>query len=213
MFTGLIEEKGKILNTPQGEAGSFSIAAGDILNDVELGDSIAVNGTCLTVTAFSKNHFEVDALAETLRMTSLGKLNIGDEVNLERAMQAGKRFGGHIVSGHIDGTGRIRSINREKNGIWITIIANSELMGNIVLKGSVAIDGVSLTVAKAGKSEFQVCIIPHTGEETTLVDKKIGDVVNIEVDMIAKYINNILNEKSEKKVTNITEEFLIENGF
>lgn len=213
MFTGLIEEKGKILNTPQGEAGSFSIVAGDILNDVEIGDSIAVNGTCLTVTAFTKGHFEVDVLAETLRMTTLGKLRIGDEVNLERAMQAGKRFGGHIVSGHIDGTGRIRSISGEKNGTWITIVINPELMGNIVLKGSVAIDGVSLTVANVGENEFQVCIIPHTGEETTLVGKKAGDVVNIEVDMIAKYINNILSEKDEKKAINITEEFLIENGF
>lgn len=217
MFTGIIEETG----TLQGlKNGSLVIKASKVLKDVHLGDSIAVNGVCLTVTAFDENSFQVDVMAETLRRSSLGALKRGSRVNLERAMAADGRFGGHIVSGHIDDTGTIASLRREGNAVWVTVDCSSSLLRYIAEKGSITIDGISLTVARLTGSGFQVSIIPHTGAETTLLEKKAGDIVNLETDIIAKYLERLmqLSPAEEKmqgtgKSGGIDMNFLRENGF
>ena len=163
MFTGIIEEIGTIRTINRGAASAvLTIAAETVLKDVHLGDSIAVNGVCLTVTSFSKNQFTADVMHETLNRSSLGTLRPGSHVNLERAMKADGRFGGHIVSGHIDGTGTITDIKKDDNAIWYTIKTPPELMRFIIEKGSITIDGISLTVAREDKDRFQVSIIPHT---------------------------------------------------
>lgn len=159
-----------------------------------IGDSIAVNGICLTVTSLSAESFTADVMPETLARTSLEGAKPGMVVNLERAMPAYGRFGGHIVSGHIDGTGKITDIRKEGNAVWYTIAADKEILGFIVEKGSIAIDGISLTVAKVTGSTFSVSIIPHTIEETILPEKKIGSVVNLETDIIGKYIKKMTQE-------------------
>lgn len=213
MFTGIIEETGALQEM---RSGSLLIRASKVLEDVHLGDSIAVNGVCLTVTAFDKNSFQVDVMAETLRRSSLGSLKKGSRVNLERAMAANGRFGGHIVSGHIDDTGTVTSLKREGNAVWVTIECSSSLLRYIAEKGSITIDGISLTVAALTETGFQVSIIPHTGAETTLLEKRAGDVVNLETDLIAKYLERLMQpQKSEKEKTSkgIDLNFLIENGF
>ena len=186
MFTGIIEETG-VLKEQNG--GNLVIQADKVLEDVHLGDSIAVNGVCLTVTEFQKNWFRADVMAETLRRSSLGTLKKGSRVNLERAMAANGRFGGHIVSGHIDGTGTVENMQREGNAIWVTISCGAALLRYIAEKGSIAIDGISLTVAEVTENGFRVSIIPHTGEETTLLARRTGDMVNLETDIIAKMWN------------------------
>lgn len=189
MFTGIIEEKGKLLEvTLSGVSGTIKIACHKVLEGTKIGDSIAVNGVCLTVTQMDDAGFCADVMAETLRRSSLGSLSKGDYVNLERAMAADGRFGGHIVSGHIDGTGTISKIKNEGNATWIYISAGQSVLSLIVEKGSIAIDGISLTVAKVNETDFAVSIIPHTSSETTLTDKKIGDTVNLENDIIGKYV-------------------------
>lgn len=208
MFTGIIEEIGKIKYKG---ASSLKVEAEKILEDIHIGDSIAVNGVCLTVTEFDKNTITLDVMNETLRRTGLELLNIGSNVNLERAMSAQGRFGGHIVSGHIDGTGKITAIKKDGIAVWFTVSAGNEILKGIVMKGSVAIDGISLTVADVDGSFFKVSIIPHTQSVTTLLDKKIGDIVNIETDIIGKYVERLLNSKSDKKAFDM--DFLIENGF
>lgn len=213
MFTGIIEETGALQEM---RSGSLLIRASKVLEDVHLGDSIAVNGVCLTVTAFDKNSFQVDVMAETLRRSSLGSLKKGSRVNLERAMAANGRFGGHIVSGHIDDTGTVTSLKREGNAVWVTIECSSSLLRYIAEKGSITIDGISLTVAALTETGFQVSIIPHTGAETTLLEKRAGDVVNLETDLIAKYLERLMQpQKSEKEKDSkgIDLNFLIENGF
>lgn len=215
MFTGIIEEVGKVRAIRKGQTSSFiEIQAKTVLSDVHLGDSIAVNGVCLTVTEFSADSFRADVMNETLSRSSLGSLRIGSPVNLERAMAADGRFGGHIVSGHIDGTGVITDISRDGISIWYTIGTTAAVMRYIVEKGSVAIDGISLTVAKLTDSSFSVSIIPHTAEQTVLSHKKIGDTVNLENDIIGKYIEKLMNpQNSPKEPNGITMEFLAKNGF
>lgn len=215
MFTGIVEEIGKIKAIKKGKnSARLVINAKKVLEDVKLGDSIAVNGVCLTVTEFSNSAFGVDVMHESLRKSSLSTLKNDSSVNLERAMLLNGRFGGHIVSGHIDGTGEIINIKNDDNAIWYTISAKDKIMKYIIEKGSITIDGISLTVANLSESDFSVSIIPHTQEETILKTKKIGDIVNLENDCIAKYVESLLNfkEKSEVK-KDITMDFLLENGF
>ena len=198
MFTGIIEELGKIKSLKRTSRESrLVISAKKIMEDIHIGDSIAVNGVCLTVVLFSDREFTVDVMNETFMRSSLGKLRIGDEVNLERAMAANGRFGGHIVSGHIDGTARIKACFDDGNAKWYEITAGSELLEGIVMKGSVAIDGISLTVSKVSAQSFSVSIIPHTLDATVLKNKRPGDVVNIETDVIGKYVKQFVNGGKE----------------
>ena len=216
MFTGIVEEKGKVKSIKKGaKSAMLSIEGNKIFEDVHLGDSIAVNGVCLTVTSYSKNVFTADVMNETLKRSSLGSLKNGSEVNLERAMAANGRFGGHIVSGRIDGTGVISDMSKDDIAIWVTISTTAEILRLIVEKGSIAIDGISLTVAKVSNTDFAVSVIPHTGANTTLLDKKVGDVVNLENDITGKYIEKLLGlSKEEKKPeSRITKDFLTKYGF
>ncbi len=213
MFTGIIEEIGKIKGISRGSNSAvLTIEAHTVLEDVHLGDSIAVNGVCLTCTSFNGTQFTADVMHETLNRSSLGSLRIGSSVNLERAMKADGRFGGHIVAGHIDGTGRITDIRRDDNAIWYTIQAAPEIMRYIIEKGSIAIDGISLTVADVGRDHFKVSIIPHTAAETTLSERRTGDIVNLENDCIGKYVEKLL-QPYDNKDKGITYEFLAQNGF
>ena len=195
MFTGIIEELGTIRKVGPG---NLELAAHTVLEGTKLGDSIAVNGVCLTVTALSPTGFTADVMPETFRRTGLGGLHPGSQVNLERAMAADGRFGGHIVTGHIDGTGTVRSLRREGNAVWVTISASPELLAGIVEKGSIAIDGISLTVAAVTDQDFSVSIIPHTGAQTTLLDRKAGDTVNLETDILGKYVARLLGREAPK---------------
>lgn len=215
MFTGIIEELGtvKSLNM-SGNSGSINIKAHKVLEKTQIGDSIAVNGICLTVTTLQPDGFTADVMAETVRRSSLGSAKAGDKVNLERAMSAEGRFGGHIVSGHIDGTGTIMEYRKEENAVWLTIGTSAEILELIVEKGSICIDGISLTVAAVSDSDFSVSIIPHTGEETTLLKKKPGDKVNLENDVVGKYVQKLLGLKSqEKKESALTMDMLRDYGF
>lgn len=214
MFTGIIEEKGSILGIRKGEkSASLKIGCSEILSGTKLGDSICVNGVCLTVTDAAENCFEADVMPETMRATNLEFLKPGDAVNLERALSAGGRFGGHIVSGHIDGTGRIIELKKEDNAVWITVEAKSEILRYIIHKGSVAVDGISLTVQYVDDRSFKVSVIPHTRDYTTLQDKKTGYVVNLECDIIGKYIERLVNFEVSRKNSGITMKYLMENGF
>ena len=216
MFTGIIEETGTVRHVSlHGTSGSIQIGAELVLPGTKAGDSIAVNGVCLTVTTLDKKSFTADVMAETLRRSNLGSLKSGDMVNLERAMPAEGRFGGHIVSGHIDGTGTIAGLEQEGNATWVYIRTSPDILALIVEKGSIAIDGISLTVAKVGDGDFAVSIIPHTSSHTTLLKKKSGDVVNLENDIVGKYVQRLLGQKvpEEPHRSRITEEFLRENGF
>ncbi len=212
MFTGIIEEVGAVRHIRMGSASCvITVGAEKVLTDVHIGDSIAVNGTCLTVCSFDGGSFSADVMPETMRRTNLGTLAPGSPVNLERAMAANGRFGGHIVSGHIDGTGQVRSLRREDNAVWVRIAASPDILRYIVEKGSIAIDGISLTVADVTMQDFAVSVIPHTGEETTLLHKKPGDIVNLECDILAKYVEKLLGHSTAKG--GITPQFLSEHGF
>lgn len=215
MFTGIIEEIGKVSRIKKGpNSASIQINCKTVLENIQLGDSIAVNGVCLTATSFNSTGFEADVMHETLNRTNLGELIPGNSVNLERAMIANGRFGGHIVSGHIDGLGRIFNIEKDGIATWYTISTNSDILKYIIEKGSIAIDGISLTVAKTDAHYFKISIIPHTSYNTTLSEKKIGDNVNLENDPIGKYVEKLLiTDTTHNHSTNITKEFLIENGF
>lgn len=218
MFTGIVEEIGEITNIQHGaKSARFTIQGDVVMQDTKLGDSIAVNGVCLTVTGMSGKTFTADVMAESMRRTALGSLNAGSRVNLERAMAANGRFGGHIVSGHIDGTGIIRSLQREDNAVWVTIEADSNVLRYIIEKGSIAIDGISLTVAYVDDSIFKVSIIPHTAQETTLLSKIPGDVVNLENDVIGKYVDKLLkgDDKTDSSSCrrSIDTAFLSEHGY
>lgn len=216
MFTGIIEETGIVRHLSlHGNSGSIQIGAALVLAGTKPGDSIAVNGVCLTVTAMDAKGFAADVMAETLRRSNLGQLKTGDPVNLERAMPAEGRFGGHIVSGHIDGTGTIAAMENEGNATWVYIHTSPEILALIVEKGSVAIDGISLTVAKVEDDEFAVSIIPHTSSHTALLKKRAGDVVNLENDIVGKYVQRLMTPKAGAgpHKSRITEEFLRENGF
>ncbi len=221
MFTGIIEELGLVRAIKRGSVKqSITIGCEKVLEDVQMGDSIAVNGVCLTVVKFDRSCFVADVMNETMRRSALDKLANNSVVNLERAMAANGRFGGHIVSGHIDGTGIIKSIKRDGNAVWFEISTSSEILGGIVEKGSIAIDGISLTVAGLKNDSFSVSVIPHTLEVTDLGAKKVGDIVNLENDIIGKYVkrfigtNGVDNGKSEStKGESLTREFLLQNGF
>lgn len=215
MFTGLVEEIGKVQSIIKStKSARIIIKASRVLEGVGIGDSLCTNGVCLTVTEFTSHSFSVDVMAETMRRSNLHKLSTGDEVNLERALRVGDRLGGHIVSGHIDGMGTITSYENEDNAIWVTIETSTEVLRYIVQKGSIAIDGISLTVAYVDETVFKVSIIPHTKEVTTLLRKKVGDVVNLECDMIGKYIEKLLLSREQAPVKKgIDMNFLSEHGF
>ena len=216
MFTGIVEEVGKVRYIQlNGNSGVLAVKAAKVLEGTKIGDSIAVNGVCLTVTSLQPDGFTADVMAETIRRSSLGNCKIGSHVNLERAMAADGRFGGHIVSGHVDGTGTILSMKKEENAVWVTISAAPSIMKFIVEKGSVCLDGISLTVAAVGESDFKVSVIPHTGGETTLLKKKAGNTINIENDVIGKYVDRLLNFKdsSPSEGGGITMDFLRKYDF
>lgn len=216
IFTGIIEELGVVKSIAiNGASGCITIKAKKVLDGTQLGDSIAVNGTCLTVTSINSDGFSADVMAETVKRTSLSQVGKGDLVNLERAMILNGRFGGHIVSGHIDGTGTITKYTKEENAIWVTIKAPDEILDLIVEKGSICIDGISLTVATVSDQDFQVSIIPHTAKETTLIHKKVGSLVNLENDIVGKYIKKLMENNQEeqaKKASGLTMEMLEEYG-
>ena len=217
MFTGIVEEVGQVAEIKKGAAwAELKIKAEKVLEDVSLGDSIAVNGVCLTVTSFGKGFFTADVMHETLNRSSLSLLAKGSSVNLERAMAANGRFGGHIVSGHIDGTGVITDIKKDAIATWVTIEAGESIMRLIVEKGSITIDGISLTVAEVTDKYFKVSLIPHTGSNTTLLQKKTGEKVNLENDVIGKYVERLMTfSKTEdtKQKSSITMDFLAKHGF
>ncbi|NEU31023.1 riboflavin synthase [bacterium LRH843] len=217
MFTGIIEEIGVIQEIRQaGESMVIKIGAKEILDDVKLGDSIAVNGVCLTVTSFQSSHFTVDVMPETIRATSLRGIGRGSNVNLERAMSAGGRFGGHFVSGHVDGIGTIMARKPEQNAVYFQINISPELRHYMVEKGSVTVDGTSLTIFAVDEDSFTLSIIPHTLSETIIGQKGVGDVVNIECDMIGKYIEQFITrrlEPAKKSGGSLSDQFLEEHGF
>ena len=219
MFTGLIEETGTLQNLNRGSASCvLTVGCREVLENTKIGDSIAVNGVCLTVTSLGSNYFTADAMPETLNRSSLGELRTGSLVNLERAMPADGRFGGHIVSGHIDGTGTIEQIQTDANAVWYTVSAPAQILRYIVEKGSITIDGISLTVAYVDEKVFKVSIIPHTQKVTALHEKRIGSIVNLECDIIGKYVEKLLTPYTPEKEEDssgggLTEEFLRSHGF
>jgi riboflavin synthase len=212
MFTGIIEETGTVHAVRRGARSSqLTIRAVKVTEDLREGDSINTDGVCLTVTAFDKDSFTADVMPETMSRTTLGSLGPGHPVNLERALKLGGRLGGHLVSGHIDGTGRIESITRDDNAHWFRITAPKEILKYIAEKGSVSVDGISLTVAEISKRGFSVSVIPHTSRQTAISLKKNGDMVNIECDMIAKYLERLINQ--DKGPGRISLDFLSDKGF
>ncbi|MDO4533981.1 MAG: riboflavin synthase [Coriobacteriia bacterium] len=214
MFTGIVEELGTVRRVlPGARAGKIVIGARKVLEDVHIGDSIAVNGVCLTVVSASADEFTADVMPETLRKSGLGALKAGDPVDLERAMAANGRFGGHIVSGHIDGVGRIVETRPEENAVIVTISAPPEILALIVEKGSIAIDGISLTVASLSRTTFSVSLIPHTAAQTVLLKKHAGDVVNLENDIVGKYVQKLLAGATGNQPSGLTLEYLQANGF
>ncbi|MEG0385401.1 MAG: riboflavin synthase [Solibacillus sp.] len=211
MFTGIIEELGTIhqmKSTPQ--AMVLSIQAKKVLEDVKLGDSIAVNGVCLTVTNFTSNAFTVDVMPETVKASSIQQLQSGSMVNLERAMAANGRFGGHFVSGHIDGVAKILQKRQVANAVYIDLAVPEELLKNCLVKGSITLDGTSLTIFNVTSSSLTVSLIPHTYKETVLGMKKVGDLVNVETDLFGKYI---LQHLTKRQSNNLSADFLQQHGF
>lgn len=218
MFTGIIEEIGTISTIKQtGQSIVMTIEANRVLKDVQLGDSISVNGVCLTVTSYTEKQFTVDVMPETVKSTSLRLLKRSSKVNLERAMAAGGRFGGHFVSGHADGIGIIKSKKPFENAVYFEIEVNSELQQYIIYKGSIAVDGTSFTVFGVSENSFTISIIPHSLSETIIGLKDIGDIVNVECDMLGKYVDHFLarrfNSSEQNRKSNMTMQFLEENGF
>ena len=215
MFTGIIEEIGKVERIQKNSRNcKLSIKASKILTDIHLGDIIAVNGICLTVTHFNHQAFTVDVMNETWSRTALTLLKHGSEVNLERALSVNGRLGGHVVTGHIDGTGKISSIKKDDNAVWYTIQSSDQIMKYIVIKGSVTIDGISLTVAKVSEKDFSISAIPHTVKITVLGERKEGDMVNLETDIIGKYVEKLITPVKEQLAkSNITRDFLSKYGF
>lgn len=215
MFTGIVEEMGTIRSIRRGaHSAVLSIGADTVLSDLKTGDSVAVNGVCLTATGTDPGGFTADVMHETLDRSSLGTLTVGSRVNLERAMAAHGRFGGHIVSGHIDGTGTIAALRKDDNALWYTVKAAPGLLRYVVEKGSITIDGISLTVACVETDQFSVSVIPHTAAVTILGEKRPGDVVNLETDLIGKYVEKLLTPQTQAQPrSGITLEFLAQNGF
>lgn len=197
MFTGIIEEVGHVKSLRRG-AKSFTLEvdASLVMEGTQIGDSIATNGVCLTVTSLTGHGFTADVMPETVQRTALGELTVGSPVNLERALSLQTRLGGHIVSGHIDGTGRISDRRQDDTALWLTVECDSRLLRYIIEKGSITIQGVSLTVARVDDRSFAVSLIPHTQAATTLHNARIGDRVNLENDIIAKYVEKLLGQSS-----------------
>jgi riboflavin synthase len=206
VFTGIIEEVGRVISAGAGE---LAIAARDVMAGMEAGASIAVNGVCLTVTELDQNSFSVKVMPETLRRTNLGRLCAGDRVNLEPALPLDGRLGGHLVQGHVDNIGRVTSVTGEGEAMLISFYAPPEVMGYLVEKGFIAVDGVSLTIVTKDSSSFGVSVVDYTREHTTLGSRRAGDVVNLEVDIIAKYVKQF----SQNYRSDITMDFLQEHGF
>ena len=215
MFTGIVEEMGTIRSIRKGtHSAVLEIQARVVLEDIHVGDSIAVNGVCLTATSFTPSTFTADVMHETLNRSSLAALHPGSRVNLERAMAANGRFGGHIVSGHVDGLGTVLATQTDDNAIWYTIGAAPEVLRYVVEKGSITIDGISLTVARVDGQSFAISAIPHTVAVTVLQDRKPGDKVNLETDIIGKYVEKLLQPKEiPKQTSGITRDFLTKYGF
>ena len=214
MFTGIVEEVGTVKQIARGQhSAALTIRAQTVLEHTKVGDSIAVNGICLTVTRLFPDSFSADVMHETLNRSALARLSSGSAVNLERAMSANGRFGGHIVAGHIDGIGYITQIRRDDTAVWYTIHTEPQILRYIVEKGSIAIDGISLTVAAVSQTDFSVSIIPHTAEFTTLHDRRIGDPVNLETDIIGKYVEKLMQPAPKEKHSSITREMLSHYGF
>ena len=216
MFTGIIEELGTVERVTRGRVSAvLALRAEAILSDLKTGDSVAVNGVCLTATSLTGHGFTADVMHETLDRSSLAGLGPGSPVNLERAMAANGRFGGHIVAGHVDGVGTIAAIERDDNAIWFTITAPEQVLRYVVEKGSIAIDGISLTVARVEPDRFAVSVIPHTAAVTLLGRRRVGDRVNLESDIIGKYVERLLRPAPELKTkeSKLTMEFLSQHGF
>lgn len=201
MFTGIIEEMGivKSMEHVSDQAFKLEIRSGKVISGINTGDSIAVNGVCLTVTDFNSESFQVDAMPETIQSTSLSALETGSKVNLERSMAANGRFGGHFVSGHVDGTGEIIRKERQENAVYYDIEIDNGLTSFFIKKGSVAVDGISLTVFHVEGNTFTISLIPHTVSETILGEKNQGDIVNIECDMLAKYMQQMLEQQQNSE--------------
>lgn len=210
MFTGIIEEIGVIKQFSKGNDALITVACEKVLEDVKLGDSIAINGVCQTVVKLDKTSFTVQVSSETLSVTNLAKLKAGDKVNLERALTLSARLGGHLVSGHVDGLAKVKNIQKLSEFYNLKFEVDKSLTKYIVKKGSVTINGISLTVANIVQNEFEIAIIPHTFDNTTLKWLKIGDFVNIEVDILAKYVEKFLSTGNN---SSIDMNFLKENGF
>ena len=218
MFTGIVEEMGTLKSIRKGpHSAVLEIQAKVVLEDIHLGDSIAVNGVCLTATSFSPTGFTADVMHETLNRSALAQLRPGSPVNLERAMAANGRFGGHIVAGHVDGMGTVRSVEKDDNAIWYTIAAGPVVLKYVVEKGSITIDGISLTVARVDDTSFAISAIPHTVAVTVLSQRRPGDLVNLETDIIGKYVEKLLHfpREAEKRppASGITKEFLTRCGY
>ena len=215
MFTGIVEEVGRVERVQRGARSAvLSIRASRVLEDVHIGDSIAVNGVCLTVTDFDARGFRADVMPETIDRSSLSSLSSGSPVNLERAMAANGRFGGHIVAGHVDAVGTIMRLRRDDNAVWFDIAAPESVLRYVVEKGSIAIDGVSLTVARVSEGEFAISAIPHTLANTALNFKRAGDRVNLEADIIGKYVEKLMRPAPERETSGgVTLELLMKNGF
>ncbi|MDK6805125.1 riboflavin synthase [Aerococcus sp. UMB7834] len=211
MFTGLIEEVGKIKAIKKSSrACVVQIGAAKVLEEIQVGDSVAVNGICLTVTDFDRSSFTVDVMPQTWQMTALAQLERGSSVNLEQAMAASDRFGGHFVSGHIDGKAQVQAIRPQGNAVVYDFRAGKALLDDMVNQGSVAIDGISLTLVQVDQGGFRVSVIPHTLDQTNLPQKKVGDWVNIETDMIGKYVKRFM---AKAESSDLTEAYLREQGF
>lgn len=216
MFTGIIEELGTVERVTRGRVSAvIAIRAEHILSDLKIGDSVAVNGVCLTATGLTGHGFTADVMHETLDRSALAGLGPGSRVNLERAMAANGRFGGHIVAGHVDGVGTIAAIEQDDNAIWFTITAPAQVLRYVVEKGSIAIDGISLTVARVETDRFAVSVIPHTAAVTLLGQRRTGDRVNLESDLVGKYVERLLRPAPEEKgqESKLTMEFLSQHGF
>ncbi|OPJ57523.1 riboflavin synthase [Clostridium chromiireducens] len=217
MFTGIIEEVGVLQEFNIGNGfGVMVIKCNDILDDTKIGDSIATNGVCLTVKEKTSYSFKAEVMGETLAKSNLGSLKVGDKLNLERALRLSDRLGGHIVSGHIDGVGKIVSVKEESDGTWFTISAPKDVLKYIIYKGSIGIDGISLTVAYVDDEVFKVSVIPHTLDNTILPHKKVNSVVNLECDLVGKYIEKLVggrNASNKTDTSTITMDFLKNNGF
>ena len=216
MFTGIVEETGTLRSLSRGSKSCvIHVQCSTVLEDTRIGDSIAVNGICLTVTSMESGGFTADVMNETLSRSSLAQTRPGDPVNLERAMAANGRLGGHIVSGHIDGTGIIREIRDDDNAVWYTVEAPPEILRYVVEKGSIAIDGISLTVARVDDRSFQVSVIPHTRAVSALSSRRVGSPVNLENDIVGKYVEKLMQPAPSESgpASGITMEFLAQHGY